>query len=320
MIDIDYTLEPHELDMMEMLLPEFYNSATIGPRFRDRNWDKDFEMDMITGKGFVVRTKPFKKKIKDKDGSILSRGIKEMYGIHSPIFGSDWQDDNAFAERYSCECGKTIGRIFEGQICEYCKKEVVFRDVDLSIYAWIKIKQEGFKLIHPLLFRKISSFLGSKTKVLERIINFKMDMSIDGQYRPIADINYTRESFFGIGMVEFYKRFDEIMLYYFKKKKNKADLYNHIMANKDKVFTTSVPIYSAVLRQVFFTDEDYSYTKIDKCYNALFGNVQRLNEEVEINDLNYAKICKNLYRAQCNINTAFDEIFKSITENEGLNY
>ncbi len=318
-IDIDYNLKPHELDMMEMLLPEFYNAATVGPRFRDRNWDKDFEMDMILKKGFVVKTKPFKKKIKDKDGSILSRGIKEMYGIHSPLFGSDWQDDNAFAERYSCECGRTTGRVYDGYTCEYCKKKVKFVDVDFKMFAWIKIKNEQFKLIQPLMYRKIASFLGSKSRILERIINFKMDMTLDGEFRPLADVNYQREPFYGIGMLEFYKRFDEIMAYYLKKKKNKMDIYLQIMSNRDKIFTTSVPVYSAVLRQVFFSNEDYSYTKVDKCYNALFGNVSRLNEETEVNDLNYAKICKNLYRGQCNINSAFDLIFTSITENEGLN-
>ena len=317
-IDIDYSLEPHELDMMEILLPEFYNCQTVGPRFRDMNWDEEFAKDMITGKGFVVKAKPFKKKLKDKDGSIMSRGIKEMDGIHSPRFGSDWNDENAFAERYSCECGKTIGRIYEGYRCPYCDTRVRFVDVDLSLYAWIKINQPQFCIIHPLLYRKISVFMGSKSKTLERIINFKMDMTIDGEFRPLPDFNYNKEPFFGIGMLEFRRRFDEIMEYYRRKKKDKSDLYKHIMANRDKVFTTAVPVYSAILRQVFFTDEDYSYTKIDKCYNALYGNVKRLNEETEVNSRNYAKINLNLFRAQRNVCSAFDLIFTSLTEKEGL--
>jgi ASC-1-like (ASCH) protein len=90
------------------------------------------------------------------------------------------------------------------------------------------------------------------------------------------------------------------------------------MENKDKIFTTSVPVYSAVLRQVFFSEEDYSYTKIDRSYNALFGNVSRLNEETTIDFRNYAKICENLFRAQRNVNTAFKLIFTSLTEKEGL--
>ena len=274
---------------------------------------------MITGHGFVVKSKPFKKKLKDKDGNILSRGLKEMYGIHSPLFGSDWQDDNAFAERYSCECGSQIGRIFEGQVCPHCGKKTKFVDVDFKVFAWIKIKHPEFCIIQPLLYRKLNVFFGTKSRILERMINFKMDMTLDGQYRPIPDFNYKKEPFFGIGLLQFRERFDEIMAYYFKKKKNKADLYYHIMDNKDKIFTTSVPVYSAVLRQVFFTEEDYSYTKIDKRYNALFGNVSRLNEETQVDFRNYSKICQNLFRAQRNVNEAFDLIFTSLTEKEGLN-
>jgi hypothetical protein len=151
------------------------------------------------------------------------------------------------------------------------------------------------------------------------MINFKMDMGLDGDYKLIEDFNYKKEPFYGIGLLEFRRRFDEIMGYYFRKKKNKADLYHHIMENKDKIFTTSVPVYSAVLRQVFFSEEDYSYTKIDKCYNALFGNVSKLNEETEVDFRNYAKICQNLFRAQRNVNEAFDLIFTSLIEKEGLN-
>jgi ASC-1-like (ASCH) protein len=161
-------------------------------------------------------------------------------------------------------------------------------------------------------------FFGTKSQLLERMIKFKTDMGLDGDYKPIKDFNYKKEPFYGIGLLEFRRRFDEIMAYYFKKKKNKADLYYHIMENKDKIFTTSVPVYSAVLRQVFFSEEDYSYTKIDRSYNALFGNVSRLNEETTIDFRNYAKICENLFRAQRNVNTAFKLIFTSLTEKEGL--
>jgi len=250
----------------------------------------------------------------------MSRGIKEMYGIHSPMFGSDYQDENAFAERYSCECGSTIGRIFEGRVCQKCGTKVKFVDVDLKMFAWLKInKDDEFKVIHPLMYRKIAVFLGTKSKTLQNIINFKMDMSLDGKFKKIDGVDYAKNPYYGIGMLEFYKRFDEIMLFYYKKKKNRSDLYEHIMKNKDKVFTNCIPVYSAVLRQVFFSDEDYKYTPLDKLYNSIFGNFQRINEETEVNDRNFAKLNKNLFRAQTNLNKAFDMIFTSLTEKEGLN-
>lgn len=317
-IDIDYDLEPSDLDLLEKLLPEFYNVHTVGPRFRDVNWEEEFKKDMILGHGFIVKTKPFKKKIKDKDGSILSRGIKEMDGIHSPRFGSDYQDDNAFAERYSCECGNLIGRVLEGDICPKCGTQVKFVDVNLKMFAWLRIKSPLFKVIHPLMFRKLAVFFGTKTKVLENMIRFKMDMSLDGQYKKLSNIDYKKEPFYGIGMLEFYHRFDEIMEFYKKKHKNKAELYKHIMRNRDKIFTGVIPVYSAVLRQVFFSDEDYKYTSLDKNYNAIFGNFERINEETEINERNFTKLNQNLFRAQCNLMKAFEMIFTSLTEKEGL--
>jgi DNA-directed RNA polymerase beta' subunit len=189
----------------------------------------------------------------------------------------------------------------------------------VKMFAWLKInKDDEFKVIHPLMYRKIAVFLGTKSKTLQNIINFKMDMSLDGKFKKIDGVDYAKNPYYGIGMLEFYKRFDEIMLFYYKKKKNRSDLYEHIMKNKDKVFTNCIPVYSAVLRQVFFSDEDYKYTPLDKLYNSIFGNFQRINEETEVNDRNFAKLNKNLFRAQTNLNKAFDMIFTSLTEKEGL--
>ena len=130
-IGIDYGLSENELVLAQDLLPEFYNYETVGPRAVIRDWNKDFRDDMNTGNGFVVKAKPFKKRIKDKDSNIMTRGIKEMDGIHSPRFGTDWLDDNAFADRYSCKCGHLIGRMFEDRECPECGTKVKYVDVNL---------------------------------------------------------------------------------------------------------------------------------------------------------------------------------------------
>lgn len=317
-IELFPDLEPNELDLLTVLLPEFANTSTVGPRFRCMNWEEEFTADMITKKGFVVKTKPFKTKIKDKKGAIMAHGIKEKYGLHSPLFGTEWSDENAFAERYSCECHEMIGKLYEGETCPKCCTKVTFIDVNLSVFAWLKINNPQFTLIQPLMYKKISAFLGNVNNFLDKIINFKMDMTLDGDYKKIDGFDYKKHPYFGIGMVEFRNKFDEIMAFYLKKKKNKKELYNQIMMDKDKIFVTVVPVYSALLRQVFFSDEDFSYTKIDKYYNSMFGNINKLNEETEINHNNLAKINKNLYRAQCNLNNAFDFIFNGLTEKEGL--
>ena len=319
MIPIPQNLEPTDIDLLSVLLPEFVNSATIGPRFRDMNWETEFRKDMVIKKGFVVSQPPFKKRTKErgKNSSNKRRSLKNPYGIHSLRFGSDWKDDRAFAERYSCECGETIGRIFEGKRCPYCGKKVKFVDTDLKMFAWLSVENPDYCVIHPLLYRKLDSFFGKNT--LATIINFRMDMTLDGEFCLRKDIDYKKYPYYGIGMLAFKEKFDEIMLYYLKKKKDKKPLYDHIMQNKDKIFTTKIPVYSAVLRQVFFSEEDYKYTKIDRCYNAIYGNFCRLNEEVDgVNHRNFDKINKNLFRAQKNLNEAYEIIFNELTEKEGL--
>ena len=318
-IDIPLDLEPSELDMCCELVPEFFNPDTVGPRLKEINFDEEFKKDLAIGKGFEVTEKPFKKKMKDREGNIVKKGLKNMHGLHSPAFGSDWQDDNAFATRYSCECGSRIGKVFEGTRCPKCGKKVKYVDVDMSLFAWIHIKNPKFKLINPLMFKKLDAFLGKN--VLENIIKFQKDLTLDGKYKRKENIDYNKQPYFGIGMVELYNQFDDIMKYYAAKNKHKAKfgLYKDLIRKKDSIFSSSVPVYSAVLRQVFITDEDVSYSKIDRYYNSLFGNVSRLNECLdEVNLLNVMKINQNLYRAQTNLNNAFEEIFKGLTNRDGL--
>jgi hypothetical protein len=275
---------------------------------------------MVTGKGFIVKAKPFKEKIKDKDANVMSRGIKEMDGIHSPRFGTDWLDDNAFADRYSCKCGHLIGRVFEGRKCSECGTKVKYVDSDLSIFAWIDIHKPEYAIIHPLMYRKLDNYLGkvNRVSVLPSIIEYKLEMGLDGYYEPPKDVDLSKNPYYGIGMYEFVKRFDEIMDFFKKKRKNKQKQYDRIMMERDRIFVTKIPIYSAVLRDVFFSNEEYSYTKVDKCFNALYGNVCHINAEETVGNYNIAKLNKNLFRAQRNLNSAWDLIFTSIHENEGL--
>ena len=121
------------------------------------------------------------------------------------------------------------------------------------------------------MYKKLEAFIG-KT-YLPDIIEFKYEMDLNGYYKLPEDAPINKNPFYGIGMVEFRNRFDEIMEWFLKKKKNKTALYDNIMENKDKVFASNIPVYSAVLRQVFLTEEDYSYTKIDKKYNSLMANI-----------------------------------------------
>lgn len=301
----DDNFDSGSLDMIEqMLLPYFSREELdLGPRLEELDWTKEFETDMITKRGFIVKAKAFDR-LKSK---------AEDDGIHSPRFGTTWSDDNAFAERYRCSCGFLIGKLYEGEICPHCHTKVEFVDIDLDKYAWYVLLHD-YHIIQPAIYKKLESFLG-KTNLAE-IIEFKYVMDRDGYFKPPVEQDKKRP-FYGIGMAQFYKRFDEIMDYYMGKRKSKLDVYENIMQNREKVFSQYIPVYSAILRPVFVSDEDFSYTKIDRKYNSLYGNVLNLNKEPRITVATEEKINKNLFKAQMKINEIYKLIFDIIDQKDG---
>ena len=301
---INENLSGRDIELLEYLIPEYVNPQTRGPMLKEVNWDEDFKIDMLTGKGFIVTERPFDRQRK-----------KNMNGIHSPRFGTSFEDENGFAERYRCQCGKLIGKIYEGEVCKECNTKVQFVDTDLTIFAWYHIEHD-YKIIQPALYKKLEAFIG-KT-YLPDIIEFKYDMDLNGYYKkPDNPTALAKNPYYGIGMLEFREKFDEIMAYFLKKKKNKEDLYKDIMDNKEKVFASNIPIYSAVLRQVFLTDEDYSYTNIDKKYNSLLANINILNKEKEYNISTLKTINLNLFKAQKKLMLIYFYIFKILNQKEG---
>jgi len=232
-----------------------------GARLVNLNWDKECEMDFITGRGFEI-TEPA---VKGKDQ-------KSMYGIQSPLFCSDWSDEDAFAERYTCECGEMRGKVFEGETCPNCHTEIKFKDVDLSITGWIIL--HNHKIIQPIFYNKLSSIIGNKQ--FADIVRFDKKVNKDGHLEEKQDDK--NNPFKGIGIIEFRDRFDEIMDFYKNKKKNKREEIDDIMKEKHKLFASCIPVYSSVLRPISFKGESFFYSAIDKKYNSIFSSTRLLND------------------------------------------
>lgn len=307
-------LSAQDIALIREYAPQY--AGEIGPMFEEANWDEDFEMDMYTGKGFIVKEKPFAKakKVNEERNQKKNVRIRCMDGTHSPRFGTTFEDENAFAERYSCNCGRLIGRVYEGEICKHCGTPVKFVDVDLSIFAWYVILH-GYTIIQPAMYKKLEAFIGKS--YLNDIIEFKFEMDLNGYYEKPPAAMTNKNPFYGIGMLDFKKRFVEIMQYFLRKKKIKKDLYNDIMANRQKVFASHIPIYSAILRPVFISEEDYSYTNIDKKYNSIYGNINNLNKNPNITVASISAINTNLYVAQTKLNKLYKLIFTIVNQKKG---
>ena len=227
-----------------------------------RNWDNDFYYDLLTGNGFKI--------IEPADVSLNGTKEKTLYGPRSPLYGTDYEDEKAFIERYRCKCGEFKSRLFEGEICPICHTAVEYRDVDISMTGWIDLG-EGNRVINPLYYQILSASIGKK--IFRDILISKYKVTKDGKQEKATeeDLDIPPTSiYFGIGMDAFYNRYEEILNYFKARKKGKEHRFDTLIAQKDRVFVTKIPIYSTKLRPESVTFDSFYFESSGKIINSLY--------------------------------------------------
>ena len=242
--------------------PDGVISCNERVRIITTDWDAMMQTDLLTGEGFRITEKGKT----DKD---VEPGT---YSIHSPLYGTDWGDANAFEDRWSCECGKYVGKYYADKdfVCPDCKKPVKYIGVNMKKRGWIVLDRN--KLIQPYMFKKIEAFIGKK--VLDDIIQYKSALEDSGRQEPLSP--YSK-----IGLIEFEEKFEEIMDFFLKKNK-KMELYIFIMSMRNCVFVQSIPVYSALMRHFRIEDGKVKYTDDDKIFKRLFTNHELLNNDFSL--------------------------------------
>lgn len=188
--------------------------------------DKEAKDDIASGNGFLI----------DSPKSSNKKDIKNPNGIYSPKFGQKLGDANPFADRYSCECGKTTSRIWHGTECPHCHTKVRYVDDNFKLFGWIILKDQ-YHLLHPKFYDSLNYIFGAspynierkriKGSKLQNMLVFSPEVDQDGN---ISECTFKpdNEPFFGIGMLEFYNRFDEILAYYRAKNPKKIDYFEEL--------------------------------------------------------------------------------------------
>lgn len=274
------------------------------------NWNEECKWGLRTGKDFEVTEKETFKGDKEE---------KAMYGIHSPLFATDWEDENAFAERYRCKCGNLIGRVYEGDVCSECNTEVKFRDVNFDIYGWIRLN--GNHIIQPLYYKMLESLIGKSP--FHEIIEYDKDTTRDGDIQDKKG----KTPFKGIGLIEFKERYFEIIEYYGNKKKSThADIIETLTSEVDSVFVEAIPVYSSVLRPVLIKDETFKYNDIDRKYSSIFTTSRLLYDEMDdiiptkkkkkkkSREMERARVLNSIQRK---VNALWELVFSRINKKEG---
>ena len=233
--------------------------------------DKERINDLKSGNGFIV-TEP----------KSIKKDLKAADGIYSRRFGTTLQDINAFENRYKCKCGHLQGRLYLGIKCPICGEQVEFVDENYNYFGWL-VLQGNYKVIHPAIYAQLRSFFGVnkiRENRMDNIIKPIIKKDEDGFTIENGDPTED-EPFYGIGMIDFVERFDEIMSFYLKKYPQKKDMYDDIMKDKDIIFTQSIPVYTTQLRPFSLESESsqFDYEKVNEIYTMLAKLVHTVNND-----------------------------------------
>ena len=252
--------------------------------------DKECEDDIASGDGFLISAPK----------ATIKKDINNPDGIYSPKFGPKFGDKNPFGDRYSCECGFYTGRINHGLECPVCHKTCKFIDDRMDIFGWIRVN-EPYHIIHPHFYDALNYIFGSspynkdgkrmKGTKLENMLNYNPKVDING-FIGECEFKPDKEPFFGIGMIDFYERFDEILDYYIKLNPKKMDYYNEIQKYRNIVFCHSIPVYTTHLRPSSITDGCMRYEPNNACYNMINRHVHKINKTTR--NMNRDKTTKNI--------------------------
>lgn len=277
--------------------------------------DKEAQQDINTGTGFLISSPK----------STNKKDIKNPDGIYSSKFGQKLGDLNPFADRYSCECGRTKSRINHDLICPYCNTKVIYVDDDFTMFGWIILKDQ-YHIIHPKFYDSLDYIFGSspyntekkriKGTKLQNMLNYAWEVDQDGVRRE-CEFKPDNEPFYGIGMTEFYNRFDEILDYYIKKNPKKIDYYNEIMENREKVFCHSIPVFTTHLRPADIRDGYMYYEPINGMYNMINIHVHRINKDKRKLDQDPKIKNSELYKVQMKYMELVGEVMKILTGKKG---
>lgn len=272
-------------------------------KFYRMNWDATFYKDLLSGIGFVI-TEP-------SEMTFEGNKRKSLNGPQSPRYGTSYEDEQSFAERYRCTCGSFIGRQFEGEICPICGDPVESRDSDINVTGWISLGDN--RIINPYYYHLFVQTLGKD--VFPDMINARYMVSTDGkqEYASEEDLDFTPLSdYSGVGFEYFFDHYEEILEYFKTIKKNKTSTIDLLLKQKRQAFTSHIPIASTMLRPQSVTSDTFYFNSIDKEINTIFSLSESLKRCLDI-EKEYI-----LQRIQTRANNMWDIYFSTLNSKEGL--
>lgn len=278
--------------------------------------DHECRLDMATGNGIRMTSVE----------AFDSKDQKIYNGLQSEFFGTDFGDQQAFEERWSCKCHRYIGSDYAGYTCEFCGTKVGFTDIDLNKYGWIIC--DHYKFISPIFAEKLNDALGtcgSKDSVLTLILDTPFDdpTSYEPKYGQV-EIDPNKHPFMHKGMIWLSQpeNIKTVLEFYKSKRKNKEALFDELLADRDKIFTHSFPVISAVLRtELPNVKSERAYKmRINSFYKTMIRLVNAINsfDADEVTEKELYGINRRLSAIHAEVMGVYDEIFKIMSGKKGI--
>lgn len=189
---------------------------------------------------------------------------------------------------YKCNCGELIGEYNEGLLCKECNSVVSKKECQLLEQGWISLGD--YKIINPLYYTFLKKYFG-EAKLRKYLSPQYVRIDKDGnEFISEEDIpkNENNPDLISIGINTLANNFIEILDLFKDTNKNvNLEVYEFLKQNKDKVFTSKIPVFSHRLRpativgqQIMFDRSNTIYVqilKIAKILNALSLDAFPLN-------------------------------------------
>lgn len=286
------------------------------------NLDEECVLDILNGKGIRLQSVESFHKKPDK----FTKKTEKVYdGLQSEFFGTDFGDDAAFAERYSCKCKRYIGKMYLGKYCDQCKSYVEYVDADLTKFGWIIL--DRFRVISPIYDQKLLSVLGKQEDgdyVLDKILKISYDDKGNIEFTDKELLQVKKHPFMHKGMIWLSDPDNllTVLEYYEKRKpKTKRKAFKELTDDLFNIFTSCVPVYTALLRTELPGEKGSKLfkLKVNTCYQAIIRSSNFINDidKDEIPEKTFS-INRQLFAIQKEIRDIFNDIVTSFTNKNGI--
>ena len=248
-------------------------------------------------------------------------------GLQSEFFGTDFSSDSAFRERYRCKCGRYLGKVYSGMVCEVCGSHVEYHDIDLNKTGWIIL--DRYEVISPIYAAKLSEALGKADGeyILKLILTRRYEEEGNPDFTDKELGMIARHPFSYKGMLWLREHLQEVLDYYRKKKPGKQKLFDELESEQSMLWTHSIPVYTSLLRTELPGEKGSKNfkLKVNTHFKSIIKTVNVINDfdkdrdrdgELDYQTLNSIDIL--LASVQAEIANVFEVTYKDLTLKTGV--